>query len=127
MTKLFDKYMKKKILIVDDDEMLIEGMKMVLEEEGYSVFAAQNVMEAMGMIGETLPHMVVIDMMLPDGTGDQLTRHLRDSIELRQVPILMISASREVEEKALAAGADWFVSKPFDMEVLLGVVRGYLG
>lgn len=118
---------EKKILVVDDDEMLMEGMRMILEEEGYRVFTAANVAEAICLIEEALPNMMVIDMMLPDGTGDQISRYLRHREQICHIPILMISASKEVEEKALTSGADWFVSKPFDMEVLLGVVREYLG
>jgi two-component system KDP operon response regulator KdpE len=101
-----------KILVVDDEPQIVRALKVVLREAGHETVEAYSVAEALDRAAVRPPDAAIIDLMLPDGSGVDLCRRLR---EWTQVPILVLSAVGDEDAKveALEAGADDYVTKPF--------------
>jgi len=114
-----------KILVVDDEERIIEVVKAYLEKEGYEVITAVNGEEAVRLFKENTIHLVVLDLMLPKLSGEQVCTRLR---EVSHVPIIMLTAKVEEEDKleGLAIGADDYLTKPFSARELVGRVKALL-
>lgn len=114
-----------KILVVDDEERIIEVVKAYLEREGYEVITAVNGEEAIKLFKEDTVHLVVLDLMLPKLSGEDVCTRLR---EISHVPIIMLTAKVEEEDKleGLAIGADDYLTKPFSARELVGRVKALL-
>jgi two-component system KDP operon response regulator KdpE len=101
-----------KVLVVDDERQILRALKVILREAGYDVTEATTVEEALDRAAVRPPDAAIIDLMLPDGSGVDLCRQLR---EWTTMPIIVLSAVGEEDAKvqALEAGADDYVTKPF--------------
>jgi two-component system KDP operon response regulator KdpE len=101
-----------RVLVVDDERQILRALKVILREAGYEVIEAATIEEALDRAAVRPPDAAIIDLMLPDGSGVELCRHLR---EWTSMPILVLSAVGEEDAKveALEAGADDYVTKPF--------------
>ena len=113
---------KRKVLLVDDDNELVELMTKVLEEDGrFEVRVASNGFDAGMMVKEYRPDIIVLDVMLPDINGKEVCHRVRADPAMEDVRIICISGLIEedkVQELKLA-GADAFLPKPFDVDVLI--------
>ncbi|MEG0773014.1 response regulator transcription factor [Clostridium sp.] len=114
-----------KILVVDDEERIIEVVKAYLEKEDYEVITATNGKEALELFKEDTVHLVVLDLMIPKISGEQVCSKIR---EVSHVPIIMLTAKVEEEDKleGLAIGADDYLTKPFSARELVGRVKALL-
>ncbi|WP_457593978.1 response regulator transcription factor [Hydrogenimonas sp.] len=114
------------ILIVDDNPSLQFGLKRVLEEAGYTTFDALNLKEAQARLEEYNYDLILLDWMLPDGSGVAFLDRLRR--EGYTKPVLLFSSKNEVSEKveALDSGADDYLEKPFSNVELLARIRALL-
>jgi excisionase family DNA binding protein len=113
---------KRKVLIVDDDEELVELIKDVLEKDGrFEVRSANNGFEAGMLVKEYRPDLIVLDIMLPDINGKEVCQRVRSDKTMDQVKIICISGMVEEDKVAelKAAGADDFLHKPFEIEKLV--------
>jgi DNA-binding response OmpR family regulator len=112
----------KKILVVDDDPKTVELVKLYLERDGYSVVVAYDGLSALRVFREELPHLVILDLMLPGIDGVEICRLLRAESE---VPIIMLTARTQDRDKmtGLDTGADDYVTKPFSPGELAARVR----
>ena len=114
---------KRKVLLVDDDQDLVESTARLLEEDGrFEVKIAANGFDAGMMVKEYRPELIVLDVMLPDINGKEVCTRVRSDANLEDVKIICISGSVEVEEKKqelMLAGADDFLPKPFDVDLLI--------
>jgi two-component system copper resistance phosphate regulon response regulator CusR len=112
-----------RILIVEDDSALVEVLERGFREQGFEVHAARTVDEARRMLTFNAYGVVVLDVMLPGGTGTELCRRLRR--EGNAVPILMLTARDAIEDRVLGlgVGADDYLTKPFDFRELLARVQ----
>jgi two-component system, OmpR family, KDP operon response regulator KdpE len=101
-----------RVLVVDDERQILRALKVILREAGYDVIEAATVEEALDQAAVRPPDAAIIDLMLPDGSGVELCRSLR---EWSSMPIIVLSAIGEEDAKveALEAGADDYVTKPF--------------
>jgi two-component system KDP operon response regulator KdpE len=101
-----------RVLVVDDERQILRALKVILREAGYEVIEAATMEEALDRAAVRPPDAAIIDLMLPDGSGIELSRRLR---EWTSMPILVLSAVGEEDAKveALEAGADDYVTKPF--------------
>ena len=101
-----------RVLVVDDEPQILRALRVVLREAGYEAVPAETVEEALDRAAVRPPEAAIIDLVLPDGDGVELTRRLR---EWTEIPIIVLSAVGEEGEKvrALEAGADDYVTKPF--------------
>lgn len=115
----------KKILIVDDEMKIVEVVKSYLENSGYSVYEAYNGKEALDKFEKVNPNLVILDLMLPDMTGEEICKALRKK---SRVPIIMLTAKVEEEDvlKGLNIGADDYVTKPFSPRQLAARVEAVL-
>jgi len=113
------------ILVVEDtltDQQLIGG---VLQKEGYRVITASSEKEALDRIAQALPDLILLDVVLPDRSGFELCRDLRDKQETKKIPIVMCSSKSSNMDKfwGMQQGADAYLSKPVDLDELTKVVR----
>jgi two-component system, OmpR family, response regulator len=115
-----------RVLVIEDDEPLCEFLRLSLEEAGYEVSLACSAVEARARATDGEYDALVMDLMLPDMNGFDLTRELRRSGIT--APILMLTAKREMENlvRGLDAGADDYLTKPFQEEELLARLRAIL-
>ncbi len=117
------------ILLVEDDVRAIFALSSVLEPKGAKVLIARNGREAVETMGRK-PHvdLVLMDVMMPEMDGLQATRELRKRPELARVPIIALTAKamRDDQERCLLAGANDYLSKPVDVEVLLSLLRVWM-
>ena len=114
-----------KILVVDDEKLLVKGLKFNLENEGYEVKTVGDGAEGINYFKMYEPDLVLLDIMLPKKDGWQVCREIR---EISSKPIIMVTAKGEVFDKVLGLelGADDFVVKPFDMKELSARVKSVL-
>jgi two-component system KDP operon response regulator KdpE len=103
---------RPRVLVVDDERQILRALKVILREAGYDVIEAATMEEALDHAAVRPPDAAIVDLMLPDGSGVELARRLR---EWTSMPILVLSAVGEEDAKveALEAGADDYVTKPF--------------
>jgi len=104
---------KKKILLLDDSTITLEMEKAVLEERGYEVFAASNLLEFQAALDTAQPEIILTDLLMPDISGKDIVRVLKQDFHTERIPIVLFS-SRPDEELALIAeqaGADGYLSK----------------
>lgn len=107
-----------RILVVDDERQILRALKVILREAGYEAIEASTVEEALDRAAVRPPDAAIVDLMLPDGSGVELSRRLR---EWSAMPIIVLSAIGEEDAKveALEAGADDYVTKPFGARELV--------
>ncbi len=119
----------KKILIVDDDRDLIQGMSVWLRSQGYQTVFAVDAASAVLMTQSEKPDLLILDLSLPAGGGYHVMKSLRSSMAMAAIPIIVITAGDESinRERALAAGAEAFFQKPFESEELLMAIENALG
>jgi len=115
-----------RILVVDDEPNITSLVTTALRYEGFEVSSAANGREALNEVASFRPHLVVLDVMLPDLDGFEVARRLRQ--EARRVPILFLTAKDATEDKirGLTLGGDDYVTKPFSLEELLARIRAVL-
>lgn len=115
----------KKILVVDDEIKIAEVVKSYLESSGYSVYSAYNGTEALRIFEKINPSLIVLDLMLPDMSGEEICETLRKK---SRVPIIMLTAKIEEEDilKGLNIGADDYITKPFSPRQLVARVEAVL-
>jgi two-component system, OmpR family, KDP operon response regulator KdpE len=114
-----------RVLVVDDEPQILRALQMKLRAAGYAVDTAATAQEALMKAGMRPPEAIVLDLLLPDGSGTDVCRELRS---WSSAPILVLSAVGEEKEKieALDAGADDYVTKPFSGDELLARLRAAL-
>jgi DNA-binding response OmpR family regulator len=122
--------MPKKILIIDDSELVLAMAKDALEEVGYEVFTATNGIEANSYIFSTSnrPDLIVLDIMMPLLDGNKKAKILKEKEFSRDIPIMFISSKDEAELAQLVrdAGADGYICKPFSSQGIVASVRKIL-
>ncbi len=116
--------MKKKILIADDDPAICDAVKMMLELEGYEVDTTVNGATIYKMESE-FPDLLLLDIWMSGQDGRDICRYLKKESHTKHIPIIMISASKDVKSSAHQAGADDFIAKPFEQEELLEKIAKY--
>lgn len=116
---------KSKILIVDDEEKIVQVVKSYLEHTGYTVYEAYNGKQALEFVDKLEPSLIILDLMLPDITGEEICKKIRKH---SRVPIIMLTAKIEENDilEGLEIGADDYVSKPFSPKQLVARVTALL-
>jgi DNA-binding response OmpR family regulator len=116
---------RRRVLVVDDEPRMVRFIRLNLEQDGFEVVEAPNGTEALNRIRNTMPDLVLLDVMLPDIDGLDLLRMIR---EFSPVPILMVTAKGEEDDRVrgLERGADDYITKPFSPRELASRIRAVL-
>jgi len=115
------------VLVVDDIPDNLHLIRSILEDEGYKVLLATGGQQALSLVRQEVPDLILLDVMMPDMDGYEVTKQLRSLKELPFIPILLITANdRASSVKGLDLGADEFIRKPIEAEELLARVRSLL-
>ena len=116
---------RKSILVIDDEIKIVEFVKSYLEREGYEVYTAFSGREAMEAFKKNSPSLVILDLMLPDISGEEVCKRLR---RRSRIPIIMLTAKVQEENilEGFALGADDYVTKPFSPRQLVARVKALL-
>jgi len=116
------------ILVVDDDPAIREMLQLALTRGGFIVQQAGSALEARDQLSKLTPDLILLDWMLPGQSGFEFARHLRRNPTHRKIPVIMLTARDQAEDKvaALDAGADDYVSKPFSIIELQARIKAVL-
>jgi len=119
---------KRKILIVEDESAIREMLRMALEQDGYEVVEAGDSAQALELVPRDSFVLLLIDWMLPGMSGVELTRRLKNDEYTRHIPVIVLTARGEEEDKVrgLDAGADDYVTKPFSTRELLARIKAVI-
>ena len=121
--------MAKKVLIADDEANIVTSLEFLMTRAGFEVRVARTGEEALAAVESFRPDLVLLDVMMPQLSGYEVCRRMREHAGWRHIKILMLSArGRDAEvDTGLALGADAYVTKPFSNRELIARVAGLLG
>ena len=119
--------MSTQILVLDDSPAIVDSIEMMMELEGLTVskfYKGSDMLDALNT--QPKPDVILMDMWLSGEDGRYICRTIRADENLKDIPVLIMSASRGLEQSALDAGANDFIAKPFDMGDMISRVRTYI-
>jgi len=114
---------KRRVLIVEDHAGLSRILTLELQLNGFEVITAQNGLEALEQIINVPPDIIILDLFLPVLDGFGVLKRLQDN---PRIPVIAISAYTDLAKKALESGADDFIAKPFDPEIIVDKIKVFL-
>ena len=119
----------KTVLIVDDEQDIVESIRFNLEFENIESIEAYDGEEALSKARKENPDLIILDIMLPKINGYKIARLLKFDESYKHIPIIMLTARTQKTDIKLGeeTGADEYVTKPFDMDTFVGLVKKYLG
>ncbi|MBI3616448.1 MAG: response regulator [Candidatus Omnitrophica bacterium] len=119
----------QKVLLVDDEQGMIDCLKEGLELQGYQVLTAQDGNNALELARKEIPHLILLDLMLPGLDGYHVLKLLKSDERYRGIPILVITARGDAGDltQAVECGADGCLVKPLQLDVLMDQVHNLLG
>jgi two-component system alkaline phosphatase synthesis response regulator PhoP len=120
--------LKQRILVVDDDKAIVKILRSYLEQAGYEVLVGYDGQTAVAVLRHDKPDLLILDLMLPDQDGYDITRFIRSDTHLSTIPIIMLTARVEDTDKiiGLELGADDYITKPFNAREVVARVRALL-
>ena len=121
--------MGKKILIADDEPNIVVSLEFLMKQSGYVVKVVHSGEEALRAVGEFVPDLILLDVMMPRMSGYDVCQKIRENLAWSAIRIVMLSAKgRDIEvNKGIALGADAYVTKPFSTKDLIAKVQELLG
>ena len=117
---------KRKIIIFDDDEDILSICSYVLEEEGWQVYTFTDCNDITRRVSEIQPQVILMDNWIPDSGGIAATQELKRSPELKDIPVVYFSANSDIHTLAGQAGAEAYLTKPFDLNDLEKTIESVL-
>ncbi|MEK9496029.1 phosphate regulon transcriptional regulator PhoB [Photorhabdus sp. P32] len=120
--------MARRILVVEDEAPIREMVCFVLEKNGYQPVEAEDYDSALACLSEPYPDLVLLDWMLPGGSGLQIIKQMKRNSNIRDIPVMMLTARGEEEDRVrgLEVGADDYITKPFSPKELVARVKAVL-
>ncbi len=116
--------MPKKILIIDDDPVIVKYLQAIFSDNGYVTCSASSSMEGLEVVRKEKPDLITLDLQMPGEWGPRFYRKLRKEKELKDIPVIVISG---IDGDHAVKEAVAFVSKPFDPEKIIGIVKNTIG
>jgi len=116
--------MPKKILIIDDDPVVVKYLEAVFSDNGYATCSASSSMEGIEVVRKEKPDLITLDLQMPGEWGPRFYRKLRKDKGLRDIPVIVISG---IDGDHAIKNAVAYVAKPFDPEKLVGIVKNTIG
>lgn len=119
---------KKFLLLVEDDLFSSETLKFALEAKGHDVLLSTNGKDALSVVREKHPQLIILDIMLPKMDGYHFCRLIKFDTRFKDIPVIMVSSKIQEADKKLgiACGGNEYVTKPYDINNLVDLVEGYL-
>lgn len=118
--------MPKKIFIADDDPAIVDVVSIILEDAGYRVASTIHAEDLLVLSAGDVPDLFLLDIWMYGKDGRDVCTHLKNDALTRHVPVIIVSAIREIEKIARDYRADGHLAKPFEMDDLLGVIKKHL-
>ncbi|MBL8671546.1 MAG: response regulator [Alphaproteobacteria bacterium] len=120
--------MKKTVLIVEDNELNMKLFHDLLEAQGYNILQTKDGMEALKLAREHRPNLILMDIQLPEVSGLEVTKWLKEDDELRPIPVIAVTAfaMKGDEEKILDGGCEAYIPKPISVSNFLATVQKFL-
>ncbi len=121
--------MAKTVLIVEDNELNMKLFHDLLEAHGYATLEARHGIEALALARKHRPDLILMDIQLPEISGLEVTKQLKDDESLRHIPVVAVTAfaMKGDEERILAGGCEAYLSKPISVGKFIETVRRFLG
>ncbi len=121
--------MAKKVLIVEDNELNMKLFHDLLNAHGYATVQTRNGLDALSLAREHRPDLILMDIQLPEVSGLEVTRWLKEDDELRQIPVIAVTAfaMKGDEERIRSGGCEAYISKPISVASFLDTVRQFIG
>ena len=116
----------KKVFIFDDNTDILELCTIILEDAGYEIKTSSTSNDIIAQVNAYVPDIIFMDNWLPDVGGIDATRALKNDEALKHIPVIYFSANNDVKSLAQQAGADGYLSKPFDIAALEDIVNKHL-
>nr|WP_121270045.1 response regulator [Pedobacter schmidteae] len=116
----------KKVFVFDDNVDILELCTIILEDAGYDIKTSSTSNDIIGQVMGYMPDIIFMDNWLPDVGGKDATRALKAHETLKNIPVIYFSANNDVKSLAVQAGADGYLSKPFDIEELEEIIHKHL-
>jgi two-component system cell cycle response regulator DivK len=123
------RHMTKTVLIVEDNELNMKLFHDLLDAHGYHTLQTRSGIEALSLARVHRPNLILMDIQLPEVSGLEVTKWLKDDEELRDIPVIAVTAfaMKGDEERIRQGGCEAYISKPISIAVFLDLVRRYLG
>lgn len=120
--------MSKKVLIVDDEQDIVETLKFVIETKGYECLCAYDGEEGLMLAKQEMPDLIILDVMMPKINGFKISRLLKYDNKYKDIPILMVTARSQDEDKLIGeeTGVNEYVTKPFEIDEIMKKIDKYL-
>jgi two-component system phosphate regulon response regulator PhoB len=121
-------YMSRNILVVEDEAPIREMISFVLEQNGFNAIEASDIEQALDKVKEPYPDLILLDWMLPGGTGVSLAKKLKQNEYTRNIPVIMLTARSDEDDKVkgFEAGVDDYVTKPFSPKELIARIKAVI-
>lgn len=116
----------KKILVIDDDESILDAIRIILEQEGYTVFLQSDVSQIVKVIQKLKPDLILLDVMLGITDGRDICRQIKKHRYLSSTPVIMVTATKDMRNVIDDFVPDGYIAKPFDMAVLVKTIQRHL-
>jgi DNA-binding response OmpR family regulator len=118
--------MKKRILVIDDDEGILDAFELILTEAGYNVKVfTKDGMQVQQNVKSFHPDLIILDVLLSGADGRILCKRLKMNPKTKQIPVIMISAHPSAEQTIKNCGANAFIAKPFEVDIMLNVINSF--
>lgn len=117
--------MKKKILVIDDDEDILDAVQMLLETDGFQVSTSTNA-DTLEHLSKDYPDLILLDVLLSGQDGREFAKKLKSKENTKNIPIVMMSAHPTAHKTIKAYMADDFIAKPFDSDFLMDKIKSHL-
>ena len=119
---------KKKILIVEDEETLLQLQTILLTTKGYKVEGVMDGQAALEAVAAMKPDLILLDIMLPKIDGFEVCRQVKANDETRHIPVIMVTAKKSKEDLLMGeqVGADWYITKPYKSAMVIETIQRFL-
>ncbi len=117
---------KNKILVCDDDDGILDMLSIILQSKGYSVVTEMHSKGIYERIEKEKPDLLLLDLWMPQLSGEEILKTLKNNPQTKGLPVVVISASRDGADVAKHSGADDFLEKPFDISKLVNKIQSYI-
>lgn len=120
--------MQVRVLIAEDEPNILESLRFILDREGWQIDMASDGEQAMALLAQARPHVVILDIMLPKINGFEVLKKIKGDAKLARIPVMILTAKGQDKDRKLAGelGADLFVTKPYSNADLVNQIKGLL-